>query len=76
MMDTGWVAWADCDEMPYPDAREFADSAIEFIQKKPQASVKWRLWKNTLVMAVRGEDGTIMAFRASVKEERTIHAAD
>jgi len=74
VIDTGWEQWADSDELPGQHGREFADSVIEFLQKKPTADLKWRVYKNTLVLAVRAEDGTILAFRADIREERTLHA--
>jgi len=74
VIDTGWEQWADAESLPEPHGREFADSVIEFLQKKPAANLKWRVYRNTLVLAVRGDDGTILAFRAQIQEERTLHA--
>jgi hypothetical protein len=74
MIDSGWEQWADDTWMPRESLDEFADGCVQFLQKKPTASVKWRIYGNKLCLAVRGEDGTIMAFQADVRAERTIHA--
>jgi hypothetical protein len=51
-----------------------ADACVEYLRKRPDAPAKWQTYANKLALAVRGEDGTIMAFQADVRAERVIYA--
>lgn len=74
MTDTGWEQWADNAQMPASDARDMADSVVEVLRRNPARSFAHRTWGNTLVAAVRAEDGTIWAWQTDIRAERLIYA--
>ena len=74
MTDTGWEQWADNATMPEGTGEDLANACIEYLRRRPDAQIKWRTYANKLALAVRGSDGTIMAWQADVRAERIIHA--
>jgi len=74
MTDTGWEKWADNATVPESLGADMADACVEYLRKRPDAPAKWQAYANKLALAVRGEDGTIMAFQADVRAERVIYA--
>ena len=74
MTDTGWEKWADDAPMQEDVGRDMAEACIKVLQRKPDVPFRFRTHGNTLVAAVRGEDGTIWAWRCNIREERMIYA--
>ena len=74
MTDTGWEQWADDAPVPADVARDMAEACIDAMKRNPNIPFRFRTHGNTLVAVVRGEDGTIWAWRCHVREERMIYA--
>lgn len=74
MTDTGWEQWADNKPMPPETRRDMADACVEVLQRNPERAFVHRIYGNTLVAALRAEDGTIWAWQTDIRAERLIYA--
>jgi hypothetical protein len=74
MTDTGWEQWADNKPMPAETRQDMADACVEVLQRNPERAFCYRTWGNTLIAAVRAEDGTIWAWQTEIIAERLIYA--
>lgn len=72
MNDTGWERWADRQDVPVDVLEKLADDCVIHLQRKPKERYFAVAAGSALAIAIRHDDGTILAWQADVRAERML----
>lgn len=70
--DTGWQRWADRMDVPDDQLEKLADDCVMHLQRRPKEKYFAVISGSALAVAVRHDDGTILAWQTDVRAERMV----
>lgn len=70
--DTGWQRWADRMDVPDDQLEKLADDCVMHLQRRPKERYFAVIAGSALAVAVRHDDGTILAWQTDVRAERMV----
>lgn len=72
LSDTGWQRWADRMDVPDDHLEKLADDCVMHLQRRPKERYFAVIAGSALAVAVRHDDGTILAWQTDVRAERMV----